>query len=758
MESSDPMRHFEDCPTVLSSAVEGFRVDAILKRNPAISTLDLWGRLPPQHTKRSALGGAARIKELNTTQAVTNVAWRWRHKACILSWDRRAGWEHTRAFLKEFLTPQQLAQNTTRGREDLTKEELKELEEYVQSAKAAARNKRPVPPAPRRNNVVSAGPTTHSPNADAGQSLPTVGHTQHTHGKPSIQSSSVQKPPENQYLKDCFPSPRGPKHKVETIEEGDWKEAGQEIDDIFGRPSEPSSPGDDDLSRVAKRARLDSIPLGAASRTNRHPDHTAVKSEVNKVTRAPEREAAHANDDTDTAPGHPASTFVDPVDAVQTQDSEYYSNSPEEQYGVAPGYEPVVFPIGSTITVFSPDGVTIQQSVIAATVNTVWKQREIAETIRALQNAEDVTGVNDPTENTSSDASHENPLQALDGIPPEVLDNNHSEISGVGEKQLAPTKEWLFSVPHGTKAFQFPIGDTKVCFMESDMEVRRATLAADGETEWNEISRPEAISILESMQARRQDPNWPSEGSHDQEMAHDIAPPSTPPIIANEDDFFGGNETGANDALSTAPFAAGSPPGTMNPRHCEIHPELEQYGRGDNLSAYGQGSPDPTVHGELEGEGRHLRSPNSQAETQKVFSLAKSAANAIHGNDVKLPPRENHRVAANPHFEPSLRDLIIQGKIRSRSALQQHAYTKYALGEDEMLILVHNKIKIPMGLPEKFEWCKDSKRWVSKPPPQENAGPVRDASPERDGINWENYIEPEYLDETGKPNGVIRFP
>ena len=51
-----------------------------------------------------------------------------------------------------------------------------------------------------------------------------------------------------------------------------------------------------------------------------------------------------------------------------------------------------------------------------------------------------------------------------------------------------------------------PGGDTKICFLESDMDVRRATLAADGGTDWNEISRPEAVSIWEIMQARREAP------------------------------------------------------------------------------------------------------------------------------------------------------------------------------------------------------------------------------------------------------------
>ena len=840
------MRHFDDCPTVLSSAVEGFRIDAIQKRNPAVTTLDLWGRLPPQHIKRGVVGGAARTKELNTTQAVTNVAWRWRHKACILSWERRAGWEHTRAFLKEFLTPQQVAQNTTRDREDLTKEEVKELEEYVQSAKAAKRAKRPVPPPPRRNNVDTAGPTTLLPDADASPSLPTAEYMQRGHGNPSdqnlaarlpgphvparhlqqacVDSSShnidpillppqgqarfpqqesgnsnsqnidvrtyraqdspqrrgIQQPPRHQAYTNttrCSPSPRGLKRKAETIEEGDWKKAAWEIDNIFRRPGDPSTPDIVDVTHVAKRPRHDSLPVDAASRAIHHSHFTQIDSEANEVTPAPREEAAHGNG-IETASGHPILNIVDPVDAVRDQESEQHAYSPEEQYVVAPGYEPVVFPIGSTITVFSPDGVTVQQGVIAATADTVWKQREIAGTIQALHDVEAATGINGPTDDTSSDTSHDKPLQALSGTPPEVVDKYHSETLSIEEKRSAPTKGWLFSVPQGTKAFQFPIGNTKVCFMESDMEVRRATLAADGETEWNEISRPEAISMLETMQARRQTPISPTNGSTEQELDHDAVSSRNPPIIASEDNLPGGSEfgmdgsigddslfggsdvdieAGAIDGLATAPFATGPPPSTMNPRCDRIRPELEQHQYGDGFSAESsarleavQSAASPTVDGELEGKARHLRSPNLQAETQS-FSVANPAATAFHG-DLNLPLIENWRSAANPFIEPSLRDLILQKVLRSKSALEQHAYTKKLLSEDEILILIDNNIVVPTRLPEHFEWCNDSKRWVSKPTPRENATPVRDVSLEGDHINWEDWINQEDLEETEDPN------
>ena len=40
--NDQPMRYFDDCPTTLASCVEGFRLDAIMKRNPRLEVLDLW--------------------------------------------------------------------------------------------------------------------------------------------------------------------------------------------------------------------------------------------------------------------------------------------------------------------------------------------------------------------------------------------------------------------------------------------------------------------------------------------------------------------------------------------------------------------------------------------------------------------------------------------------------------------------------------------------------------------------------------------
>ena len=593
----------------------------------------------------------------------------------------------------------------------------------------------------------------------------------------------MQQPSRSQVYADATKvssSSRGLKRKAKTIEECDWKETSRETDNTFHRPGDPLiRDNNGDVSHLAKRPRQDSIPDRAASPVAPHTDLIDVQS-ANKGTRAIGEEAAYRNDENEPALGRPVSNHEDAADAIRNKGSEHYCYSPEEQYVVASGYEPVVFPIGSITTIFSPDGVTVQQGVIAKNTNTLWTQRDIAETIRALQNPGAVTGVDPQTDDTSPEASLDNFPQGLDGTPSEATDKTYSKKLSIGYKRSAPGKEWLFSVPRGLKAFQFPIGDTKICFMESDMEVRRATLAADGETVWYEMSRSEAISILENMRVRRQTPISPTNGSPEQELKHDIVPSTTPPIIASEDNIFGGSdvgmetgtsddnlfggshvdmETGADGGLRAAPIAVDADPDKTKQKSNQIGAESEQHPHEDDLPTHGhsarleavQSVANATTHGELEGVSQYARSPNSQAGTHS-FSVVNPAAYPVRGTDLKLPLVENHRSAANPNIAPSLRKLIIQGALRSRSALEQHAYTKKLLGEDEMLILIWNKIDVPTCFPERFEWCEGSKRWVSIPPPREDATPVRAASPEKDDFNWEDYINSEYLEETGEPN------
>ena len=165
------MRYFDDCPTTLASCVEGFRIDAILKRNPQMEVTDLWGRLPPRHTIMRQ-DKSLRVVTIVTIAGLNNVAMRWRYEACVLSFLRRS--DDTKDFLRQFLTPQQLEANTTRGREDLTKSEVAELFAYKKAAESARKKKQPPPKLVRRYIDVEAPPVVSSDLATTAQATTPV--------------------------------------------------------------------------------------------------------------------------------------------------------------------------------------------------------------------------------------------------------------------------------------------------------------------------------------------------------------------------------------------------------------------------------------------------------------------------------------------------------------------------------------------------------------------------------------------------------
>ena len=138
--------------------MEGFRLDAIQKRNPQIQTKDLLGRLPREHRVRKASDDTLTVVPRTSGPGLTNVAMRWRWQAGILSWSRRANSDGTRKFLEQFLTADQLRRNTTRGSIDLTKQELAELYEYKKDFNRAQEQKAEIPEPPRRIPHMAAAP------------------------------------------------------------------------------------------------------------------------------------------------------------------------------------------------------------------------------------------------------------------------------------------------------------------------------------------------------------------------------------------------------------------------------------------------------------------------------------------------------------------------------------------------------------------------------------------------------------------------
>lgn len=575
-----PMRDFPDCPTVLSAAVEGFRLDAIQKRNPDIKTNDFWARLPPQHTAIS--NGRQKTVGLMTVPQVTNVTYRWRHKACIMAWSSRAGTEDTRAFLWEFLTPQQRRQNTTRGREDLTPLELKELERYRLRADAARKLGLPVPPPPPRVHQVTTTPAIPATNNVVGSlghvggapPPPRVVTVDNVNNRTTFMPNVAQRPIQNQGPAPLLASSNDPNnlggrdHGTNAADSnasndlrggsppGFWKHSNENLrsdDDLpfsmqddalraacwIPHASEESSPVDaysahgqkrkrnaelpdddgwekghvdsnsnfveqrysatnDAVGQVPKKLRLASgLPkaspqTGTWSPAAPYPLSPLRGSETIDFTEKDQRVEHSTQPTSIDIDGDAPSPNVDSVVVGQNDLTGNDHSSPApEGYRVAPGYEPVTFPIGETITQFSPDEVTVYQATVAPSGGTVWREQAIADTIRELEVAEATRGSEGQMDETTEEPSavHEHPVQTEDRFIP---------------------------VPIGSQAFQLPINTTRVCFMASDRKVRKAIIAPNDQTIWYELTRRATIRILGTMQARRSHSELPAEETLEQ--------------------------------------------------------------------------------------------------------------------------------------------------------------------------------------------------------------------------------------------------
>ena len=113
-----------------------------------------------------------KVVPIVTIAGLNNVAMRWRYEACVLSFLRRS--DDTKDFLRQFLTPQQLKANTTRGREDLTKSEVAELFEYKKAAESARKKKQAPPKLIRRFTNVEAPPVVSPDLATTAQATAPV--------------------------------------------------------------------------------------------------------------------------------------------------------------------------------------------------------------------------------------------------------------------------------------------------------------------------------------------------------------------------------------------------------------------------------------------------------------------------------------------------------------------------------------------------------------------------------------------------------
>ena len=134
------MRWFSGLPATLSSAVEGFRMDAIQKSNPKITWADILARTPSRFIDwRGATRGAL------TVTALSNKTTRFRRQAGVLSWEVKDA--DCNRVCKDFF--RQLmgvgciqANNTSSFGRDLTRQEVKMLEQAIEDHRKAIQARR----------------------------------------------------------------------------------------------------------------------------------------------------------------------------------------------------------------------------------------------------------------------------------------------------------------------------------------------------------------------------------------------------------------------------------------------------------------------------------------------------------------------------------------------------------------------------------------------------------------------------------------
>lgn len=496
------MRDFDDCPTTLASCVEGFRIDAILKRNSDMETLDLWGRLPPHHTATRS-DFSLKVVPIVTISGLNNVAMRWRYEACVLSFLRRLGSDDTRDFLTQFLTPQQLDANTTRGREDLTKAEVAELFEYKRAAESARRKGQAAPEIARRIIDVEAPPVV-SPHVAITTPAATLGGRLVSHAE-------WAKKVLNYSVEDGRVSAAGPSiDQVKTHRQKRHFDEAIDSRDVNHLPPEDSDLTSRDLATSKYRPIL---PLKYTRRTLRSSvnedlttNHLSLKgqqfhqggakalasfasvgpiegppakkrwgkSRVNEnITQQGSQErqirlaqgrrpgldinsraGSNPRDDRQITLPAPNSHILPCGGHIEDANPDRREPPPKNRKTVTPGLRHVMYRIGLAITVFCPDDTVVRQGIIKGGEQTVWHEQTIPDTIRTLREMD-----------TSQGLPH--------SVPSEVFGN----VQTSSNKPL-PTEPYTYEVPEGFEPLVYPIGKKVVCVCPGAKKIVAGIIAA----------------------------------------------------------------------------------------------------------------------------------------------------------------------------------------------------------------------------------------------------------------------------------------
>ena len=458
-----------------------------------------------------------KVVPIVTPAALNNVAMRWRYNACVLSFTRRWGSDDAKDFLTQFLTPQQLEANTTRGREDLTKKEVAELLEYKKAAASARRKGAPPPAIARRVNNVAALPAVSPYSATTAQAASPAGSlTSHVDPVKRVSNDGVEYEGiratglvNNQIV------PRGQKGQFEETFES------REVNNV--QPEDSQATPEYRLVPPAKRARrslqtsVDGDPTpgfyspdkqqyhqgGATSFTSlaslgtveeppakERPGRSMVNGSITQhVSQEQEIELAQGQRsalDISSAGSNPRfekkSTLPSPniilSDGGQTECAYPDSLDPSQKNRkiVPAGFRHEIYPIGLPIMLFCPDDTVVRQGIVTKGENTVWRKEKIPDTIESLRKMD-----------ASQELSH--------SAPSEIFRKAQTVVSN----NPIPTEPYTYEVPEGFEPLNYPVGKKIVCVYPSIKKIVGGVIAADGQTLWQELSTATTIDLLEEM-------------------------------------------------------------------------------------------------------------------------------------------------------------------------------------------------------------------------------------------------------------------
>ncbi|MCJ1435825.1 hypothetical protein MMC27_005201 [Xylographa pallens] len=110
------VRDFYEMPLTISTQIEGWFIEALIRLNPYIRYTDFISRMPGTSS------------HLVTPNVLNMRASRWRTKTWCRSWTKKDGTETIRAYMWSKMTAEQQVRNSTRGMGTATAAQVKEIE------------------------------------------------------------------------------------------------------------------------------------------------------------------------------------------------------------------------------------------------------------------------------------------------------------------------------------------------------------------------------------------------------------------------------------------------------------------------------------------------------------------------------------------------------------------------------------------------------------------------------------------------------